>query len=627
MKRKYLLLTMILFVFLFLFSTPSLALIPGDFGSAGGGPPDGCVDFEDLMIFAMAYGSTPADTNWNLLCDIYPDGVIDFEDLMVFAMHYGESECIPPSPPTLSDPGDTLTSPATYTVSWSLVSGATSYVLQEATSSGFSGAQEYTLGDTSKDFSHTVSTNTTYYYRVAARNDCGQGGWSNVEDIIINCCAPPSAPILSDPGTTLQSSATYTVSWTPVTGAKSYVLQEATSSGFSGAQEYTLGDTSKDFSHTVSTNTTYYYRVAAVDSCGQSGWSNIEDLTVASGPVHNLTKDTYYNTIQAALDDADTDNIIEVADGTYNESITFPTGKVVTLQSASGIRDNVIIQGANNFATVTTNVSSTGTTLRGFTITHTGGNTGRGIYIGSGNLIVDNCIISGNTAYYFGGGICNYGGTLTVTGSIISGNTALTDHGGGIFNYDGTLTVTGSTISGNTALTDHGGGICNYNGTSTITGSTISGNSAYYYGGGINNYFGGTLTVTSSTISGNTAASGGGINNVYGGTLNISGTLNITLSIISDNTAYYSGGGISNGGTLDITSSTISGNNVSQQGGGIYLEATRTSTIGGSDASDTSNFNVFTDNKKDGAVSADQHIRDSVGDCRGSYPYNTYNPN
>lgn len=99
MKQKYLLLTMILSVFLILCFTTSLALIPGDFGSAGGGPPDGCVDFEDLMIFSMANGSTPSDSNWNPACDIAgpdgkltPDGVIDFEDLMVFAMHYGECD-------------------------------------------------------------------------------------------------------------------------------------------------------------------------------------------------------------------------------------------------------------------------------------------------------------------------------------------------------------------------------------------------------------------------------------------------------------------------------------------------------------------------------------------------------
>jgi hypothetical protein len=134
----------------------------------------------------MAYGSTPADANWNPLCDIYPDDKIDFEDLMVFAMHYGECECALPSAPTLSDPGSSLPSPATYTVSWSGVSEATSYVLQKSTSSDFnSGLQEYPLTDTSKSFSHTVTTNTTYYYRVAAINDCGQSVWSNVENIEI----------------------------------------------------------------------------------------------------------------------------------------------------------------------------------------------------------------------------------------------------------------------------------------------------------------------------------------------------------------------------------------------------------------------------------------------------------
>jgi hypothetical protein len=107
MKQKYLLLNMILLVFLIFFAT-SLALIPGDFGSAGGGPPDGCVDFEDLMIFALAYGSTPSDANWNPVCDIAgpggsltPDGVIDFEDLMIFALHYGEGcDCTLPPPIT-----------------------------------------------------------------------------------------------------------------------------------------------------------------------------------------------------------------------------------------------------------------------------------------------------------------------------------------------------------------------------------------------------------------------------------------------------------------------------------------------------------------------------------------------
>jgi thiol-disulfide isomerase/thioredoxin len=102
-SSKLIILIIILFTCLFLFSTTSLALIPGDFSSANNGPPDGVVDFEDLMIFAIAYGSTLSDPNWNLSCDIAgpegsltPDGVIDFEDLMLFALHYGEQEQITP---------------------------------------------------------------------------------------------------------------------------------------------------------------------------------------------------------------------------------------------------------------------------------------------------------------------------------------------------------------------------------------------------------------------------------------------------------------------------------------------------------------------------------------------------
>jgi len=108
MKEKYfsknhLMLIIILFTCIFIFSIPSLALIPGDFGSADNGPPDGVVDFEDLMIFALAYGSTSVDTNWNPDCDIYPDGIIDFEDLMVFALHYGEIGIIIPDTTKITD--------------------------------------------------------------------------------------------------------------------------------------------------------------------------------------------------------------------------------------------------------------------------------------------------------------------------------------------------------------------------------------------------------------------------------------------------------------------------------------------------------------------------------------------
>ena len=87
--------------------------------------------------------------------------------------------------PTLYDPVTSVPSGTSYTVSWPASSGAISYTLQESTSSKFDEVQTYYLADTSKNFTHNVSSNTAYYYRVAALNDdTNQAScWSNIVDI------------------------------------------------------------------------------------------------------------------------------------------------------------------------------------------------------------------------------------------------------------------------------------------------------------------------------------------------------------------------------------------------------------------------------------------------------------
>ncbi len=72
----------------------------------------------------------------------------------------------------------------------------------------------------------------------------------------------------------------------------------------------------------------------------------------------------------------------------------------------------------------------------------------------------------------------------------------------------------------------------------TITGGNVSksGDDPYTDGGGIVNY--GTLTLTNSTVSGNSANCDGGIYNSSNGKLSVTGCA------ISGNSAYYSGGWI-----------------------------------------------------------------------------------
>jgi hypothetical protein len=86
-----------------------------------------------------------------------------------------------------------------------------------------------------------------------------------------------------------------------------------------------------------------------------------------------------------------------------------------------------------------------------------------------------------------------------------------------------TLSLENLTIANGSAV--DGVGIFNA-GTLTVTNSTISGNSAIMIGGGIHNE--GTLTVTNSTISGNDALSGGGIDHNHG-------TLTLAHSILASN--------------------------------------------------------------------------------------------
>ncbi len=121
-----------------------------------------------------------------------------------------------------------------------------------------------------------------------------------------------------------------------------------------------------------------------------------------------------------------------------------------------------------------------------------------------------------------------------------------------------TLTIDGSgqavTLDGNNALT-----VLRVNGRVTLTltdltianGFVSSGNA-----GGIFN-FGGTVNITNSTLSNNTASNGGGIFNESGG------TVNITNSTLSSNSGPNGGGGIYNKGTVSIGGSIVANNTAS----------------------------------------------------------------
>lgn len=211
----------------------------------------------------------------------------------------------------------------------------------------------------------------------------------------------------------------------------------------------------------------------------------------------------------------------------------------------------------------------------GVTITGGSANFGGGINAYNATVTVDNCVVTGNTAAYSGGGIFiasyynYYGGStassVTVTNSTISNNTAGYD-GGGVATTDSAITIQQSALTGNSAA--DGGGVFMHNDNQyalTITASTLSGNTA----GGGGSYSGGggvyvrhsSATISNSTIANNPASTdgGGGVTTYF----EDSGYYAVSFanSTVSGNSAT-TGGGIyqTSDGAITLTNSVVAGN-------------------------------------------------------------------
>ena len=146
--------------------------------------------------------------------------------------------------------------------------------------------------------------------------------------------------------------------------------------------------------------------------------------------------------------------------------------------------------------------------------------------------------------------------------------------------------------------------------TAKLSSLTISGGSVSFGGGGVFIAAGGTLAVTDSVITDNSAAElGGGIYD--------NGALTITDdSVISDNSAAE-GGGVcgSSGATVSVTNSTVSSNKATEGGGGIAV-STGALTLTGSSVLDNSTAGggggILTDSTDDVLTINDSTISDNT---------------
>lgn len=153
-------------------------------------------------------------------------------------------------------------------LAWSAVTGATSYKVYRGTATG----TETVLvsGITSTGYSDTgVINGTTYFYRVSALNAGGESPLSSEVSATPFLSVPPPVPSgLALVGGNSQVS----LSWTASTGATSYNVYRATSSG--GETLLSSSNTNSFVDNAVTNGNTYYYQVSAVGPGGESAKSS-----------------------------------------------------------------------------------------------------------------------------------------------------------------------------------------------------------------------------------------------------------------------------------------------------------------------------------------------------------------
>jgi len=154
--------------------------------------------------------------------------------------------------------------------------------------------------------------------------------------------------------------------------------------------------------------------------------------------------------IQAAVDAAISGDIVLVTNGTYYPvSQIFITNNII-VKSINGAEKTIVDGGFPAQTNRCFYLNNSNPTIIGFSIINSYSG---GIYCNSGG-VVQNCYISGNSAFKGGGIYCHYGGT--VRNCIIFNNSA-SEIGGGVYcAVNGT--IQNCTITGNSA-SERGGGV------------------------------------------------------------------------------------------------------------------------------------------------------------------------
>ena len=182
-----------------------------------------------------------------------------------------------------STPRGVSATDGTYTtkvrVSWTPVSGASSYnVLRGASSTTATAIVASAAGVTYDDTS--ASTGSTWYYAVQAVNSGGTSAASTANSGYVALAAPSGVSL-----SYICSRGGNYLTWSALSGASSYRVYWGTSSAVTTASNR-MSTGSTAYAHTgLTAGSTYYYRVAGIDAAGHVGTlSAVQSATAPATP-------------------------------------------------------------------------------------------------------------------------------------------------------------------------------------------------------------------------------------------------------------------------------------------------------------------------------------------------------
>ncbi|BCN31970.1 GH25 family lysozyme [Anaeromicropila herbilytica] len=237
-----------------------------------------------------------------------------------------------PSSPTLVK---TTSSYDSVNISWGGVAGATRYQLFRSTSKTGTYKSIATIkGKSYKD--KTVSTGTTYYYKVRACKTVGKASvYSNYSVVV---CTKPSLSAPSSLSVQSSTESSIQLSWKSTSGASGYQLYRATQNAGTYELLATVSTTSYDDSELTS-GTTYYYKVRAYRKVDQkkvySSYSSSISKKISQADVQSVSLNKTSNTL--ALGETYTLKASITPQNATNKSVTWKSSdKTVATVSSKG---------------------------------------------------------------------------------------------------------------------------------------------------------------------------------------------------------------------------------------------------------------------------------------------------